>query len=224
METFINFTFFVSLLQIILIDLVLSGDNALVIGMATRNLDPHNRKKAVFLGALAAIMLRIFFTCIAAIGLAQIPLLQLFGGLVLNWIAVKLLVEHDLECTVVSPQQSLFRAVKTIILADVIMSLDNILGVAGASHGNLTLLLIGLLFSMPLLMIGSQLLAALLSKFSWLPYLGGTIIAWVAGEMIYGEKLLQEIFLSPYYATLIPAFSVALVLILAKTVRSRQTY
>jgi len=221
MELFSDLTFLMSLLQIILIDLVLSGDNAVVIGMATRNLDVRNRKRAIALGALAAILMRVFFTCIAAISLAQVPLLQLFGGLALIWIAVRLLVENDVDCAVVSPQRSVIRAVKTIVLADLIMSLDNILGVAGASHGNLLLLLIGLLFSMPLLMTGSQVLASLMSRFSWITYSGGVVIAWVAGEMIYGEKYLINIFSPAYFSMFIPAFSVLFVLIMAKTIKSR---
>jgi len=221
MELFSDLTFMVSLLQIILIDLVLSGDNAVIIGMATRNLDVRNRKRAILLGALAAILLRVFFTCIAAVSLVQVPLLQLFGGLALIWIAVRLLVENDVGCTVVSPQRSLLRAVKTIVLADLIMSLDNILGVAGASHGNLLLLLLGLLFSMPLLMTGSQVLASLMSRFSWITYSGGIVIAWVAGEMIYGEKYLTNFFSPAYFSMFIPAFSVLAVLVMAKAMKSR---
>jgi len=216
-----NLSFVLSIMQIILIDLVLSGDNAVLIGMATRNLDARNRKRAIVLGALAAILLRVFFTCIAAISLSQVPLLQFLGGLALIWIAVKLLVENDVECAVVSSHRSLIRAVKTIVLADLIMSMDNILAVGGASHGNLSLLLFGLLFSMPLLMIGSQLLASLMSRFQWITCLGGIVIAWVAGEMIYGEKFLRYFSLPPYSSLFIPAFSVLLVLTMAKVMHSR---
>lgn len=222
MESFIHLTFLLPLLQIIMIDLVLSGDNAIVIGMATKNLDPRNRKKAIILGTMAAILLRVTFTGIAAIGLTHLPLVQLLGGLALTWIAIKLLVENDIDCSAVSPQKNIFRAVKTIILADFIMSLDNILSVAGASHGNLSLLLIGLLFSMPLLMAGSQILAGLMARLSWLTYLGGIVIAWVAGEMICGEQLLKNLFLSPYYSILIPSFSVMAVLFMARMIKSHQ--
>jgi len=216
-----NLSFVLSVLQIILIDLVLSGDNAVVIGMATRNLDISKRKRAIILGALAAILMRVFFTCIAAISLSQVPLLQFLGGLALIWIAVKLLVENDVECAVVSSHRSLLRAVKTIVLADLIMSMDNILAVGGASHGNLLLLLFGLLFSMPLLMIGSQLLASLMFRFHWITYLGGIVIAWVAGEMISREKLLKGLFLPAHFSVFIPAFSVLVVLTTAKAMHSR---
>lgn len=216
-----NMAFTLSVLQIILIDLVLSGDNAVVIGMATRNLDIRNRKRAIFLGALAAIILRIFFTCIAAVSLVQVPMLQLLGGVALIWIAVKLLVENNVDCTIISSQKSLFKAVKTIILADLIMSLDNILAVGGASHGNLGLLLFGLLFSIPLLMIGSQLLASLMFKFNWITCMGGVVIAWVAGEMIYGEKLLKNFHFPAYLSVCIPAFSVLFVLTMAKVMHPR---
>ncbi|MDD3654172.1 MAG: TerC family protein [Desulfotomaculaceae bacterium] len=218
MEINADFAFILSILQIILIDLVLSGDNAVVIGMATRNLDVRNRTKAIILGALAAIMLRVFFTCIAALSLVQVPMLQFFGGVALIWIAVKLLLENNVDCTVVSPQGSLLRAVKTIILADLIMSLDNILAVGGASHGNLFLLIFGMLFSIPLLMIGSQLLASLMSRFNWITCMGGIVIAWVAGEMIYAEKLMD---LPAYFSVFIPAICVVLVLTLARVMHSR---
>ncbi|OPY57757.1 MAG: Integral membrane protein TerC family protein [Pelotomaculum sp. PtaU1.Bin035] len=221
METCGNLAFMFSILQIIIIDLVLSGDNAVVIGMATRNLDVRNRKKAVLLGALAAILLRIFFTYIAAVSLVQVPLLQLIGGLALIWIAVKLLVDNNVDCTIVSSQRSLLRAVKTIVLADLIMSLDNILAVGGASHGDLILLLFGLLFSMPLLMVGSQLLASLMSRFNWITYLGGVVIAWVAGEMIHSEIILKGLLVPNFSPFFISIFSVLVVLSTAKVIQSR---
>lgn len=221
MTTGYELMFMLSAAQIILIDLVLSGDNAVVIGMATARLDPANRRKAVIFGSLGAIVLRVFFTGLAAVSLVKVPLLQFLGGLALIWIAVKLLVENN-EQKEIEPQKNLFRAIKTIIAADVIMSLDNVLAVGGASHGDLTLLIFGLLFSMPLLMIGSQVVAALIARFRWLSFLGAGVLAWVAGDMIGGEKLLKG-FLPGYASTMISISAIIIVLALAKIIHVRHT-
>lgn len=221
MENGFELMFALAAAQIVLIDLVLSGDNAVVIGMATTRLDPANRRKAVILGSLGAIILRVIFTGLAAVSLVKVPLLQLLGGLALIWIAVKLLVENN-DQREIEPQKNLFRAIKTIVVADVIMSLDNVLAVGGASHGNLTLLIFGLLFSMPLLMVGSQVVAALISRFQWLSFLGAGVLAWVAGGMIGGEKLFKG-FLPGYASTVISISTVIIVLALAKIIHSRQT-
>lgn len=219
MEPGYDLAFALSALQIVLIDLILSGDNAIIIGMATRRLDLASRKKAVVLGALGAILLRILFTGVASLSLVKVPLLQFAGGLALIWIALKLLTDntdHPVE-----PQKSLITAVKTIILADLIMSLDNVLAVGGASHGNLELLIFGLLLSMPLLIAGSQLVAAVMSRFNWLTYVGAGVIAWVGGGMIYGEKLIKAVM--PEYAAAVFSFlAVLFVLISAKAIQYRQ--
>ncbi|MCL6638742.1 MAG: TerC family protein [Firmicutes bacterium] len=216
----LNLAMLMSALQIILIDLVLSGDNAVIIGMATRRLDAPYRKKAVVLGALGAILLRISFTGVAAVTLNSLPLLQFLGGLALCWIAVKLLVESGDE-PVIEPQKGLIKAVKTIILADLVMSMDNVLAVGGASRGHLGLMVFGLLFSMPLLIAGSQLVASLMNRYGWIAYLGGGIIAWVAGGMIAGEKLLKA-FMPPYAPVLIPLLAVLAVFSTARAVLARQ--
>lgn len=206
--------------QIVLIDLVLSGDNAVVIGMATARLEPANRRKAVILGSLGAILLRVVFTGLAAVSLVKVPLLQLLGGVALIWIAVKLLAENN-DQREIEPQKNLYRAIKTIVAADVIMSLDNVLAVGGASHGNVTLLIFGLLFSMPLLMVGSQVVAALIARFQWLSFLGAGVLAWVAGDMIGGEKLIKGL-LPAYASPVISISAVIIVLALAKIIHSRQ--
>ncbi|MHB1043574.1 MAG: TerC family protein [Eubacteriales bacterium] len=212
--------FALSALQIVLIDLVLSGDNAIIIGMATRRLDLKSRKKAVVAGALGAILLRITFTGIAAISLLKIPMLQFAGGLALIWIALRLLLENSSDRPV-EPQKSMYSAVKTIILADLIMSMDNVLAVGGASRGNLALLVFGLLLSMPLLIAGSQLVASVISRFNWLTYAGAGIIAWVGGRMVCEDKLLKEII--PQFVTLIfSMLAVLFVLTAAKIIQHRQ--
>lgn len=182
--------FFASqVLSIVLIDIVLSGDNAVVIGMAARSLSPRQRKRAIVFGALGAICLRIFFTALAAI-LLMIPLLQFLGGLVLVWIAWKLLRQEEEQANV-SEAKNLLEAIRIIVLADVIMSLDNILAVGAAAHGNLALLLFGLFLSMGIIMFCSNLVAILMHRFPVLVWLGAAVLAWVAAGMIVHDKFLD---------------------------------
>jgi YjbE family integral membrane protein len=174
--------------SIVIIDLVLSGDNAVVIGMASRRLPPEQRRKAIIFGAAGAIGLRVTFTAMVAI-LLGIPFLQAIGGAVLIWIAFKLLRQEHEEANV-REGANLFEAVRTIIIADVIMSLDNILAVGGAAHGNLWLLLFGLALSMPIIMFGSNLVATLMNRLPWLVYLGSAVLAYTAGEMIFEDRII----------------------------------
>lgn len=175
---------------IIVIDLVLSGDNAVVIGMASRSLPPESRRRAIILGGLGAVVLRIIFTAMAAI-LLDVPFLQAAGGLVLIWIAYKLVrpVEEDHH---VSESDSLMTAVKTIILADVVMSLDNILAVGGAAHGDLWLLLFGLALSIPILLLGSALVARLMGRYPILVYIGSVILVITAVRMIFEDEIVHS--------------------------------
>jgi len=177
-----------AVLSIVVIDLVLSGDNAVVIGMASRRLAPEQRRRAIIFGAVGAIGLRVTFTAMVAL-LLGIPLLQAVGGAVLIWIAFKLLREEHNEQNV-REGANLFDAVRTIIIADVIMSLDNILAVGGAAHGNLGLLLFGLALSMPIIMFGSNIVATLMNRLPWLVYLGSAILAYTAGEMIFEDRII----------------------------------
>lgn len=177
--------------SIILIDLVLSGDNALVIGMAARSLPDRQRKWAIVGGTAAAILLRVTLTVLAALIFFSFTGLRLAGGLLLCWIAVKLLIEPPAE-EEVGAGERLWEAVRIILVADVVMSLDNILAVAGASRGHLGLLVFGLMLSIPLLMGGATLVSYLLRRAPWLVWLGGAVIAWVAGEMMVNDPLLHE--------------------------------
>jgi len=179
--------FLLSLLQIIMVNLVLSGDNAVVIALACRNLKPDLQKKAVFWGSFGAIVLRIVLTFIA-IWLLQIPLVQVAGGLLLLWIAVKLLRGDD-EDSHISSGSNMMEALKTIIFADLIMSLDNVIAVAGAANGNLLLVIVGLAISIPLIIWGSQLLMKLMNRFPIIVLLGAALLGYTAGEMIAGDKL-----------------------------------
>jgi YjbE family integral membrane protein len=192
----VDFDLIRAILSIVIIDLVLSGDNAVVIGMASRRLPPEQRRKAIIFGAAGAIGLRITFTAMVAL-LLGIPLLQSIGGVLLVWIAFKLLRQEHAEENV-REGANLFDAVRTIIIADVIMSLDNILAVGGAAHGNLWLLLFGLALSMPIIMFGSNLVATLMNRLPWLVYLGSAVLAFTAGEMIFSDPIVHDRIIKPY--------------------------
>ena len=180
-----------SITGIVLIDLVLSGDNAVVIGMAARDLPNHQRRMAILWGTGAAILLRVTFTVLVVL-LLGITGLRLIGGLLLVWIAVKLLIQPPGGEEDVEVGRGLLEAIRIIVLADVVMSLDNMLAVAAASRGHLGLLVFGLALSIPILMGGAALVAYLMKRLPWLVWLGGAVLAWVAGEMIVGDPLIDE--------------------------------
>lgn len=184
--------FLIGFINIIILDLVLSGDNAVVIGMAARALPERQRKKAIIFGTSAAIVLRVALTGIAAY-LLNIPLLMSVGGLVLLWIAVKLVTEEDDE-TEVHVGRGLKEAIKTIIVADVVMSLDNVLAVAGASHGDFWLVLFGLMLSIPIIMWGSRIIAVMMNKLPWLVYVGSAILGYTAGQLIVEDPIIHQQF------------------------------
>jgi YjbE family integral membrane protein len=176
-------------LSIVVLDLTLAGDNAVVIALAVRSLPAKQQKKGIFWGAFGAVALRVLVTFIAA-QLLQVPLLQFGGGVLLLWIAWKLLrqppgagEEH------VRASAGLWEAIKIIVLADFIMSTDNMLAVAAASHGSFFLLMFGLGLSIPIIVFCSALVAKLMNKYPWLVLLGAAILGWVAGEMIVADKL-----------------------------------
>jgi YjbE family integral membrane protein len=172
-----------AIVNIVIIDLVLSGDNAVVIGMAASRLVGKDRRTAIVWGVVGAIGLRVTFTAMFAI-LLGIPLLQLVGGLLLVWIAYKLVRPPSADHGNVKAASGRWEAIRTIVMADVVMSLDNILAVGGAAHGELWLLLFGLALSMPLITFGSGFVAWALDRAPWLMFVGGAVLAKVAGEMI----------------------------------------
>ncbi|MED1793596.1 MULTISPECIES: TerC family protein [Brevibacillus] len=174
--------FWLGLVHIFMIDLVLSSDNAVVIGMACRGLPNKDRKKAVLYGTLGAILLRVLLTSLTT-WMLDIPLVKAIGGFLLLWIACKLMIGESEELAEVSRNQNVGQAVRTIILADFVMSLDNVLAVGGAAHGDLWLVILGLLMSIPLLMWGSAFVARLMNRFNWLVIVGGGILAFTAVEM-----------------------------------------
>ncbi len=200
--------FWIGFANIVVLDLVLSGDNAMVIGMAARNLPEKQRKQAILFGTLAAVLLRVTLTALAA-WLLLIPFLQSMGGLLLLWIAVKLLIQDD-RGPGVSPGKTMRDVVKTIIIADVVMSLDNVLAVAGAAQGDFFLVLFGLGLSIPILMWGSQLVIIIIKKIPWIIYVGSGILGYTAGQLIVKDPLINEGYLLSH---LIPIFLTVAVLI-----------
>jgi YjbE family integral membrane protein len=181
-----------SVFSIILIDLVLSGDNAVVIGLAAHRLDARRRKLAIIFGGGAAIVLRIALTAVAAM-LLGIPGLHLVGGLLLIWIAVKLLKEEEESHDGIKVAGSMREAITTILIADFVMSTDNVLGVAGASHGDLGLLIFGLVLSMAILMFMGNLVANLVNRFWWLAYAGSAVIAWTGASLVLEEPVAHDL-------------------------------
>jgi YjbE family integral membrane protein len=183
--------FIYSVIRIVIIDLVLSGDNAVVIGMAAHRLPLPQRKKAIVIGGGAAIVLRIILTTIAAF-LLKVPALQVLGGLLLIWIGFKLLKEEEESKEGIRAAASMREAIVTILIADFVMSTDNVLGVAGASQGDITLLLFGLIFSMVILMWFGSMVAKLINKFFWLSYVGAAVIAWTGALMIFEDPIVVK--------------------------------
>jgi len=181
--------FLASLVRIVIIDLALSGDNAVVIGMAAHRLPPKQRKTAILIGGAAAIALRIILTIIAAF-LLLVPGLELVGGLLLIWIGFRLLEQEEETHEGVKVASTMKEAVVTILVADFIMSTDNVLGVAGASEGNIALLYFGLVLSMAILMFMGNLVAELLNRFWWLAYVGSGVIAWTGTLMFIKDPLI----------------------------------
>jgi YjbE family integral membrane protein len=181
-----------ALLQIIGSDLVLSGDNAVVIGLAVQHLRQPLRGRAVLFGTIGAIVLRVLFTVFASL-LLKIPLLSALGGITLFWIGYRLLSDVQEQHDEVSEVRTgFFNAIRTIVIADAVMSLDNALAVAGAAKGNMLLLFIGLALSIPLLMIGSNFVSSLFNRLPWLTLVGAALIAWVGADLIHADHLLVQ--------------------------------
>lgn len=184
--------YFTALITIIVIDLVLGGDNAIVIGLAARNLPKDQQKKVIFWGTAGAVIVRVLATLVV-VWLLKIPGLLLVGGILLIWIAYKLLTEekgHD----EVKTGQNTWAAIKTIIIADSVMGLDNVIAVGGAGHQHWSLVVIGLLISVPIVVWGSTLFIKLIEKFPIVLYIGAGVLAFTAAKMIVDEKILATFF------------------------------
>lgn len=196
--------FLSALAAIIVIDLVLAGDNAIVIALAARNLPKDLQRRAVIWGTVGAVVVRASLT-VAVLWLLQVPGLMAAGGALLLWIAYRLLTgddggrQHDL-----APAVGFWAAMRTIVIADAVMGLDNVLAVAGAAHGNVLLVVLGLVISVPIVVWGSTLILHWLERFPSLLYIGGAVLAWTSAAMIAGEPFFQDWFLErPGIKTLI---------------------
>lgn len=191
MDAMLGADFWIGLFKIVWINIILSGDNAVVIALAARGLPPQQQKKAVLLGSGAAVVLRIALTVVAA-KLMQLPFVEVIGGLLLLWIGVGLLKGEDEEEDSGSvARQGMMAAVRTILLADLVMSLDNVIAVAAAAGGDMLLLILGLAISIPLVIFGSTLMIKLMERFPVIVTLGAALIGWVAGETITSDHMLE---------------------------------
>jgi YjbE family integral membrane protein len=188
--------FYTALLAIIVINVVLSGDNAIVIALAARKLPQRLRSRAIIGGTLAAILLRVVAT-LAVVWLLKLPGLQLVGGIMLIWIAYQLVASDDGAGAQSERAQTatggIWAAVRTIMIADAVMSLDNMLGVAGAAQGSLLLVVLGLLISIPIMVLGSNIILRLVDRYPLIVYIGAGVLAWTAAEMLLEEPLLEDI-------------------------------
>ena len=186
--TFASPEFWIALMQIIGVNIVLSGDNAVVIALAARSLPPAQQKRAVAWGSGAAVVMRILLT-IVAVELLRLPYLKLVGAALLLWIAVQLMIPEDDGDDNEVATTSMAAAIKTILLADLVMSLDNVIGVAAAAKGNVALLIIGLAISIPLVIFASRILLVLMERFPIIITLGAALLGWVAGEMAVSDPV-----------------------------------
>lgn len=192
----VNMEFAVALLSIMFVNIVLSGDNAVVIAMAVRSLPDKQRKQGILYGTGIAVLLRIVLTFFAA-KLLDIPFMKLAGGILIAWIAVKLFLEEGAEENAESKVKSVWKAIATILIADLVMSVDNVLAVAGASRGNLALLVIGLGMSIPIVILASSFLSRLMERFPVITWIGAAILGKVAGSMIMEDPMVEKMFHNP---------------------------
>ncbi len=222
-ETLISPENWTALLKIIGVNIVLSGDNAVVIALACRSLPEQQRKKGVLFGSMGAIVLRIFLTFIA-VYLLQWPYLKIIGSILLFWIALKLLVPDDEGGEHIKDNNNLAAAIKTIIIADVVMSLDNVLGVAAAANGNVPLIIFGLLISIPLIIFGSAVIMKLMDRFPVVITIGGALLGYVAGEMLVTDPALKEWIehAAPWLHTALPIAGAIGVVALGKFLTARK--
>ena len=191
MEFLHSADFWIGLVKIVWINIILSGDNAVVIALAARSLPPHQQRKAVFWGSGAAVVLRIALTVVAA-KLLELSFLQIIGGCLLLWIGLQLLSDDGDDEGESKSYGNLMAAVRTILIADLVMSLDNVIAVAAAAHGNIVLLVLGLAISIPLVIFGSTLMIKLMDRFPVIVVLGAALIGWVGGETIVSDTALHD--------------------------------
>jgi len=183
--------FWAALWKIIIANIILSGDNAVVIAMACHNLSDKYRRPAIFFGSAGAIVLRIIFCAVIGF-LLSVPYLKLVGGALLFWIGIKLVVEEE-ESADIKAHDNIWAAIWTIIVADAVMSLDNAIAIAAAAKGDFTLIVIGLVISIPIIIVGATMIAKVLDRFPWLALVGAGLIGWIAGEVMAGDGRFDEV-------------------------------
>jgi YjbE family integral membrane protein len=207
-------------LQIIWVNILLSGDNAVVIALACRGLPQEQRKKAVLLGAGAAVVLRIIFTLMTT-ALMGLPWVKLIGGLVLLWIAIKLLVPEDDEHDIAAGS-NLWKAVQTVAIADVVMSLDNVIAIAAVAKGDWGLIIFGLLVSIPLVVFGSQLIMMVMDKYPLIVWAGAALLGYVAAEIIIEDTVVAHLFAGKYAHWIAEALGVFIVVFVGYLLRRKK--
>jgi YjbE family integral membrane protein len=214
--------FWLAAVEIVVVNILLSGDNAVVIALACRNLPPAQRRWGVFWGAFGAIALRVVLT-VFALSLLALPWLKLVGGALLLWIGVKLIAEEDHSGGEITGSDRLMSAVKTVVIADLVMSLDNVLGVAAAAKGSVLLLSFGLLVSVPLVIAGSQIILRMIERMPILIVAGGALLGYIAGEMFVREPVLEPWIAARRWAHwAVPATCAVLVVVVAKGLHWRR--
>ncbi len=221
MDMLLTNAFWIGLGQIIIINILLSGDNAVVIALASRSLPPKQQKQAIIFGSVGAIVLRVILTFFAVM-LLDLPYLKIIGGALLLWIGASMLAADDGDPDLAGHSQ-MMAAIRTIIVADLVMSLDNVIGVAAAAKGNIVLLVLGLAISIPLIIGGSQLLLKLMERFPIIITGGAALLGWVAGEMFVTDKAISDWIEANagYLHTLVPAACAVIVVVVGKWMASR---
>ncbi|MDR2332927.1 TerC family protein [Diaphorobacter ruginosibacter] len=213
--------FWIGLVKIIWINIILSGDNAVVIALAARSLPPEQQKKAIMIGSGAAVVLRIVLTVVAA-KLLELSFLQIVGGCLLLWIGYQLLTGDEDGEGESKGNSGMLAAVRTILIADLVMSLDNVIAVAATAQGNMVLLILGLAISIPLVIFGSTLMIKLMERFPVIVVLGAALIGWVGGETIVNDNILHGYALAhPWLHYVAAAAGAVLVVAVGKFVKAR---
>ncbi len=227
MEEFMTASFWLAVGQIIMIDILLGGDNAVVIALACRNLPDKQRTKGIVYGTIGAIVLRVILIAFALV-LLTIPYLKLVGAVLLLWIGVKLLQPEDEDDHSINSSDKLWAAVKTVIIADLVMSVDNVLAIAGAAQGahqdhQLALVIFGLLVSIPIIVGGSQLVLKLMERFPIVITLGAMLLGWIAGQMAYSDPAFKPYLpQAPFWSYGAAVAGAVLVLVIGKVLQARQ--
>lgn len=221
LASFSDSTLWVALFQIIIINILLSGDNAVIIALACRSLPPKQQRNAFIIGAAAVVVLMTALTAIASF-LMSIPYVEIVGSVLLLWIGIKLLVPEE-EDESVDASDNFWGAVKTIIIADIVMSLDNVLGMAGVAKGHMELLFVGMVITVPLILFGSAILMKLMTRFPIIVTLGAGLLGYVAGEMFVEDPALKGHLENAHYLTIaLPIMGALIVVGVGKFLAARQ--